>query len=279
MSRARVSAARPADRRRSTSGRVASRTATAARVDPRWSRRLGERKSSSRSGRLHPAQPTRRSSTACPARHSGMRGRSRSKRSVNSTSAVMTTVMPMTPADQGDDGRAQRRPVRRGRELPAVHDQEPETRRENSEPPTSPPRARCRTTLMARAHTAMTNARRWPRRTPRAKARSPMPTRATSAPGGLAGDVGKQLEHQMESTPQRRGDGREQVDDPGHGDGARRPPPHPARPVADHAEIGRRWPRRAVGVGRHHHGVGVVHLAVTRRRRARAASPRGAPTG
>ena len=45
---------------------------------------------------------------------------------------------------------------------------------------------------------AITQARRWPRRTPRASARRPMPARATRAPAAWLAPQREHLEHQME---------------------------------------------------------------------------------
>ena len=56
----------------------------------------------------------------------------------------------------------------------------------------------------------------------------------------------------MQASPQRWGDGVEQVDDAGEEDGGGGPPPDPPRPAVGQAEIGRRGPRRAHGERRHH---------------------------
>ena len=70
-------------------------------------------------------------------------------------------------------------------------------------------------------------------------------------PGGLAGPEGQELEDQVQPSPQRRGDGVEQVDDAGEEDGGRCPPPYPPGPAVGLAEVGGRGPRLAHRVGRH----------------------------
>ncbi len=123
----------------------------------------------------------------------------------------------------------------------------------------------------------MAQARCWPRRTPAGQGQQPDAGQGHQRAGRLGGAQGRTSSTRW-SRPRSGGvTADEQVDDARHGDGARRPSPDPAGPAADGAEVGRRWPRRPVGVGGHHHGMGVVDLAVAGRD-ALEDGGRGAPT-
>ena len=283
MSRARVSAARPAERRRSTSGPGGQEHAPPRPASmPDGQQARGQEVVQPVGQGARSRMPTRRSSTAWPARHSGRRGRSRSKRSVSSTSRGGDHGDADDARHEGDDGRAQRRSVRRGRELLAVHDQEGRGRRRRTATrPTSPPRTRCSTSADAQGPL-----RRWPR--PGAGPAAPRgpgpagrcPTRATRAPAAWVATKGRSSQHEMEPAPQRRRHRRlSRSTTPGHGDGARRPAPDPAGPAAHGAEVrgrvatrprgGRRPPPRDGGRGPCGRGP----------RPARGGGRREAPTG
>ena len=173
--------------------------------------------------------------------------------------------MPTTPPDEGDERGAQRRSVRRGGELLAVHDQECHDRQGEHRPleVTAPgevqdhadgqgPHGDHERPPLAPPH-------------PPGQGQQPDPDQGHQGTGRLAGDEGEKLQHQVESAPQGRRDGGEDVDDPGHGDGPRPPPSDTARTAAHRTQVRGGRPRGAVGVGGHHHGMGVVHLAVARR--------------
>ena len=70
---------------------------------------------------------------------------------------------------------------------------------------------------------------------------------AIRAPAATAGSQRQELEHQMQPAAERRGDGVEQVDDPGEEDGRRSPSPHPAGPPMGLAEVGSGRPRLPIG--------------------------------
>ena len=198
-------------------------------------RRLGDKKSSSRSGSGTPRE-RRRGARARPGRPpQGMRGRWRSKRSVTSTSHVVMTVMPMHARHQRDDGRAQRRdgPRRRGTPRGSRARKARTAGGQNSDSPTSPPRAR-----WSDEGQGERPPRRWPRPGadpaarpgpgPGGRCRPAPPARRRS---GVAHE-GEDLEHEVEPAAQRRRDGAKQVDDAGHGDGPGRPPTDTAGPAA-----------------------------------------------
>ena len=77
--------------------------------------------------------------------------------------------------------------------------------------------------------------------------------------GRLGGPQGQELQQQVEPSPGRRGDGVDQVDDAGHQDGRRGQPAHPPGVPVGLVEVGRGWPRVAVGVGGHDGRVQAAH--------------------
>ena len=106
--------------------------------------------------------------------------------------------------------------------------------------------------MAASSTVATSQARRWPRSTPRASIIRPMPARATRAPAAWATPEGQVLAGQVEVAGGRPADRHQQVEQPGQEDGPGSQPPHPAHPDPAGGHSGRRGPRGAPGPRGHH---------------------------
>ena len=119
------------------------------------------------------------------------------------------TVMPTTPATRATTAeRNEGRSEAAGNSFRFMT-RNPRTPSDSSDSSTSPPRARCSTTLMARTTGDDAGAALAPAHAP-GQGQEPDADQGHQRPGRLGGDEGEQFEDQVEAAPQGWGDRREQ---------------------------------------------------------------------
>ncbi len=168
---------------------------------------------------------------------------------------VVSNVMPTTPntraiiADRSED---QSEADWKSRRLVTSRTSTANATNDSSK---SAPATRCKTMVSDSSATATRHARRCPRRIPRPRATSASPEMATMAPAATLARSGRNSSTTCSRPRSGRGEGVEQVDDPGDQDGGRGPATHPPGPAVGLVEVGSRRPRLAHRVGSHQRGV------------------------